>query len=342
MFAFRRWRVAICSDARNLVAFVTTLLLSSGGLPGTIDAQGVSVVPTILNGNPFRGNDVRNTYTTGDKMSLNVIVDTRGTEIELDAITVSVRFPRGVIRKLVRREFEPPGTGWPTPGGLPFISSAADLPEPVQALLGRPFLTISGSADNDDCPCDEDNGEGMETVVHFLLVDLQREIFIVPGVYHLFQTDWIVTEDCNFAEFRVEITDGPGEGLVALGKPARSFLLDEDSGKVFKIASGLRTKDTGTLSLRCRRELTFIRGDVNVDAQVDITDAVGILTFLFLGHETLCEAAADTDDSGAIDITDSIYLLRFLFLAGKPVPHPYPVCGTAVVETSVPCRRTCK
>lgn len=341
MIVFSRREMAVRPDASNPVTFASMLLVALGLLRAAVDAQGVSVVPTVLDGNPFRGDDVRSTFTTGDKISLNIIVDTRRTPIQLDAVTVTIRFPQGILRKLIRRPFEPPGTGWPTPEGVPLISSATDLPEAMQPLLGSPFLVISGSAENEECPCDEDNGAGMEAVVHFLLVDLQREVFLAPGVYPLFQTDWVVTEDCDVREFSVEITDGPREGLRGLGKPARTFLVDDESGLVFGIGSGLRTQDSSDLRLRCRRDLTFIRGDVNVDGQIDVTDAVGVLTFLFLGYDAACEAAADADGSELVEITDSIFLLRFLFLAGKPVPAPYPGCGVSPVETMIPCRRIC-
>ena len=44
---------------------------------------------------------------------------------------------------------------------------------------------------------------------------------------------------------------------------------------------------------------TFRRGDSNVDSIVDISDAVHVLGFLFLGDpkELACQDAADADDS---------------------------------------------
>ncbi len=64
----------------------------------------------------------------------------------------------------------------------------------------------------------------------------------------------------------------------------------------------------------------YIRGDVNGDAQLDISDPVSILTYLFLGGvapEPL--EVADVNDSSEIDVTDSVYLLNYLFLGG-PAP----------------------
>lgn len=62
----------------------------------------------------------------------------------------------------------------------------------------------------------------------------------------------------------------------------------------------------------------FIRGDFNADSVVNISDAVMILNFLFLGlsNPPECLAAADNDADAVINITDPIYLLQFLFLGG--------------------------
>ncbi len=72
-------------------------------------------------------------------------------------------------------------------------------------------------------------------------------------------------------------------------------------------------------------EPRFVRGDSNSDCSVDITDAVFILNYLFLGgSQPDCEDAADTNDTGTIDISDGIYLLTYLFLGGEPPPYPGP------------------
>ena len=67
----------------------------------------------------------------------------------------------------------------------------------------------------------------------------------------------------------------------------------------------------------------FKRGDANRDDRVDVSDAVAILTYLFLhGGALPCEDAADADDSGSITITDPILTLQVLFLGGRPFVAP--------------------
>jgi hypothetical protein len=72
----------------------------------------------------------------------------------------------------------------------------------------------------------------------------------------------------------------------------------------------------------------FIRGDANDDKRVDISDAVSVLDFLFLGKADLpCQDAADADDTGEIEITDAIVILSHLFLSTKAISSPYPEAG---------------
>ena len=70
---------------------------------------------------------------------------------------------------------------------------------------------------------------------------------------------------------------------------------------------------------------SFRRGDSNGDGEVDISDAVFILFFLFAqAGPPLCMDAADVNDSGTVDLSDAIYALAFLFTNGLVPPSPGP------------------
>ena len=71
----------------------------------------------------------------------------------------------------------------------------------------------------------------------------------------------------------------------------------------------------------------FVRGDANQDQAQDISDAVAMLEFLFLGGLSPCRDASDADDSGEINISDPIYFLNYLFLGGVEPPPPFPEPG---------------
>jgi len=72
----------------------------------------------------------------------------------------------------------------------------------------------------------------------------------------------------------------------------------------------------------------FVRGDATGEGNVDISDAVAILNFLFLGGSVrCCDDALDANDDGAIDIGDPVFTLNFLFIGGAKIPPPYPLAG---------------
>lgn len=74
---------------------------------------------------------------------------------------------------------------------------------------------------------------------------------------------------------------------------------------------------------------SYKRGDANANGVVDITDAIVILRFLFVGDVLIpCLAATDADDHDDMNIGDAVFLLTFLFLGGPEPPSPGPrECG---------------
>jgi hypothetical protein len=76
----------------------------------------------------------------------------------------------------------------------------------------------------------------------------------------------------------------------------------------------------------------FLRGDPNFDGEVDISDPVAVLQYLFLvevagGAFHDCKDAMEANDDGRVDISDAVYLLRFLFVGDPAPPAPFPSCG---------------
>ena len=63
------------------------------------------------------------------------------------------------------------------------------------------------------------------------------------------------------------------------------------------------------------------RGELNGDDEIDLSDAVFLLNFLFLGgSEPDPLPAADINADADTDLSDAIYLLNFLFLGGAAIP----------------------
>jgi len=84
----------------------------------------------------------------------------------------------------------------------------------------------------------------------------------------------------------------------------------------------------------------FIRGDSNADYGIDISDAVKTVFDLFMNDgKPTCQDASDSNDDGELNITDVIYTLEFLFLAGDDIPPPGPdTCGFDPTEDGLDCQ----
>jgi hypothetical protein len=80
----------------------------------------------------------------------------------------------------------------------------------------------------------------------------------------------------------------------------------------------------------------FLRGDTDCDGNVNLTDAITILSNLFLsGVPFCCGTAADTNNDLIVNLTDAVILLDHQFRGGDPLPHPFPNCGTSPVNDFV-------
>ena len=75
----------------------------------------------------------------------------------------------------------------------------------------------------------------------------------------------------------------------------------------------------------------FHRADPNTSGATDLSDAIAIFGYLFLGSDTpTCLESADVNNSGVIDISDGVAILNWLFGDGPEpaVPGPAPsACG---------------
>jgi hypothetical protein len=82
----------------------------------------------------------------------------------------------------------------------------------------------------------------------------------------------------------------------------------------------------------------FVRGDVDRDGSLQITDPVRVLSYLFLGDgEILCDDAADANDDGRINISDPIAILNHLFLGAAALPAPTGSPGTDPTPDMLGC-----
>jgi hypothetical protein len=90
---------------------------------------------------------------------------------------------------------------------------------------------------------------------------------------------------------------------------------------------------------------TFRRADTDVSGSIDLSDAVNLLNYNFLGGpKPECLDAADFDDDGSADISDAVANLSYQFLGTSAPPAPGPsVCGPDPNEEDpdLGCEKSC-
>jgi hypothetical protein len=121
------------------------------------------------------------------------------------------------------------------------------------------------------------------------------------------------------------------DGLRGSGQPVRNALTVDGS-----------TLDPAHLvPLEIRRAFLttpFVRGDANVDQQVDIADAIWVVNELLRqGPRSPCPRASDVNGDALYDLADAMFLIHWMFLSGPSIPRPYPACGTAPGPKELDC-----
>lgn len=82
----------------------------------------------------------------------------------------------------------------------------------------------------------------------------------------------------------------------------------------------------------------FVRGDVDGDLRINLTDAIRVLQHAFHGQLLDCSDAADVNDDAKIMADDAIRLLLYIFSLGPPPAAPFPEAGFDRTDASV-CAR---
>lgn len=71
----------------------------------------------------------------------------------------------------------------------------------------------------------------------------------------------------------------------------------------------------------------FVRGDVDRNGVVQLTDAILALGILYSGSETNCLEAVDVNADDQLNLADPIRILGYLFSGAQPPESPFPVEG---------------
>ena len=122
---------------------------------------------------------------------------------------------------------------------------------------------------------------------------------------------------------------GPQDNLRSPPEPAGTWT----NTLSFRGASTRPTLATGTITIEAGvQDNQFLLGDCNADKKdvPDLSDAVFLLSFLFLGGDKpACAAACEANSDGGVDVSDAVFLLTYLFLGGEKPREPFPACDHA-------------
>jgi len=147
---------------------------------------------------------------------------------------------------------------------------------------------------------------------------LETETFTL--LFETLDADGNVTDSLAYQDIPIS-NEGKGELLLSPDNPSPELTLDVDGNgsNDFQIQSWENPPEE-------LQNMFVENGDVNKDRKVDISDAVSILGYLFLGAEIVCPQAANTNDDKNSDISDAIYLLGYLFLGTAEKPKGLIFC----------------
>ncbi|MDH3889891.1 MAG: T9SS type A sorting domain-containing protein [candidate division Zixibacteria bacterium] len=113
-------------------------------------------------------------------------------------------------------------------------------------------------------------------------------------------------------------------------RPHSATRTDEVVSRVIVLGAGLSEfVIDGVETISCCE----LRGDFTHNGQVDISDLVDLVDYMFTGGPApLCDEEADLNGDGGIDIADLVYMVDFMFTGGPaPVPCDQPAPVSRVV-----------
>ena len=96
-------------------------------------------------------------------------------------------------------------------------------------------------------------------------------------------------------------------------------------------------KQNGRLELVS--EAPFLRGDVNADGKVDISDPIATGDWIFRGsRQVICQKRGDSNDDGKVTLEDMVFTLLYLFTSqGRILPQPFPRPGFDPTPDGLAC-----
>ena len=190
-----------------------------------------------------------------------------------------------------------------------------DVTKTGQAAVTSAAVTIGGEAQSMTSYWDLVYAAGRHntSVKYWVFLDPPASIPGVNGDVHVIAL---------WGQDRPDVAD-----IVAKPQEAAAAYLDENFAELAR---------PGVVSF-ARREISFRRGDSNLDGGVDIRDAIRTLDALFRDGTPLdCQKASDANDDGKLNVTDATWTLLHVF-AGRVLPKPAERCDIDPTPDGLGC-----
>lgn len=192
---------------------------------------------------------------------------------------------------------------------------------PLELVCGEPWEFVSVEQDPPGCP-----GATAVGVLYGLLCD----------VFPTFE------EETPMLEVELETVPAALAGATQPVVTSFEWIASCNSQLTGIIVGGLPVApdfSPGVITLEPVGPVPFVRGDCNIDGDVNIADPIHLLQVLFLaGILGPCIESCDVDGSGDFfDLADALLLLGFLFQGGAPPAPPFPDCGTDPAALPADC-----
>jgi hypothetical protein len=156
-----------------------------------------------------------------------------------------------------------------------------------------------------------------------------------PVLAPLPDSEVVRIDDTLKLHIRATDPDGPSLTLSTSTLPTNSDFHDSGNGgglfrfypdstqkdsvyHVTFVASDGFLADSETVAMRVT---SFVRGDVNRDGVINISDVVYLINYLYVGGPPPTpREAGDANADGVINVTDVVYLINYLYVGGPPPP----------------------
>ncbi|MFN0057177.1 MAG: dockerin type I domain-containing protein [Planctomycetota bacterium] len=217
--------------------------------------------------------------------------------------------------------------GWQLLANVELTVDITDFPAPIDVVLSpdgsRAYVSVYGGS-SEIFVFDVDNLLLLPSLMLPLVDFYQHGLGLGDDGATLFVTDFFA------AQTRV-ISLTTGDVIVTIPSPGGPNSVRLGAGRAWI------TDQAGVTLTAVRLPGSFVRGDFNGDTEIDLGDAIAILSYLFSAGPGSCLDAGDANDNGALDVADAVTLLNYLFAAGSAPLTPFPLAGADVSVDGLAC-----